>query len=253
MKKLIYKNFLSFNKNITDLYSSPHKNSLIETQCFYGDMFEVYEENNLWVKGKLASDNYIGWVLKNSLCKCFETNQTLFKPINIIYAEPNAKSKPLDFLFMGSKVFLSETYDDWAIIYYKNKVGYLDSGSILKNLNDYVSVALKFTNTQYLWGGKTILGIDCSGLLQLCFSYFGEEIPRNSGDQDKYFTNNLPNKILFKRGDLVFWPGHVGIMKNPKTIIHATAHKMKVMNENIDVAIKRLEKNNLTITSIKRL
>ena len=116
-----------------------------------------------------------------------------------------------------------------------------------------MSVAIQFENTQYLWGGKTIFGIDCSGLIQLSFSYFEKQIPRNSQDQESFFTNNLLNKDLLKRGDLVFWPGHVGIMKNSKTIIHSSGHSMKVIIENIDLTIERLKEKNLEITSIKRI
>lgn len=243
----------SFQNKLSNIFCEPKKNSFLETQCFFGNQFQIFDEYKSWVRGKLMSDNYIGWVKKKHLTKHFHTNQILLNPINIIYSQPNIKSKPIDYLFLGSQVFLKKFSNEWSIVHFKNKIGYIHKTSFTKTSNSYVSIAENFINTQYLWGGKSINGIDCSGLIQISLFKYYPLVPRNSSDQEKFFSNKLCDSSIFKRGDLIFWPGHVGIMSSPTKILHASGHDMKVINENLDKTAHRLLNDNLKISSVIRL
>ena len=104
---------------------------------------------------------------------------------------------------------------------------------------DYVAVASRFLETPYLWGGRSGFGIDCSGLVQLAMMMTGRAAPRDSDMQASRLGTPIERDAL-QRGDLVFWKGHVGIMEDDKTLLHANGHTMTVARENLEDAIKRI-------------
>jgi cell wall-associated NlpC family hydrolase len=121
---------------------------------------------------------------------------------------------------------------------------------------DFTRIAESFLGTPYLWGGKTSLGIDCSGLVQVALSASGLAAPRDSDLQEAeiglvlLLDSGIPP---LQRGDLVFWPGHVGMMRDGEMLLHANSHHMAVASEPLDVARKRIRARGVEITSIRRL
>ncbi len=121
--------------------------------------------------------------------------------------------------------------------------------------SDFVSVAERFVGTPYLWGGKTSLGIDCSGLVQIALNACGTGCPRDSDMQEGSLGRALEAGEMRKlqRGDLIFWKGHVAIVRDADSIVHANAHHMATAIENTSDAIARIKATGSEVTSIKRL
>jgi cell wall-associated NlpC family hydrolase len=117
---------------------------------------------------------------------------------------------------------------------------------------DFVAVAEILLGAPYLWGGKTSLGIDCSGLVQIALQSAGIACPRDSKDQETALGKLSPLADL-QRGDLIFWKGHVAIAGDSETIIHANAHHMMVAIEPTSQAIARIKAAGSEVTRVKRL
>jgi cell wall-associated NlpC family hydrolase len=121
---------------------------------------------------------------------------------------------------------------------------------------DWVAIAERFAGVPYLWGGRSRLGIDCSGLLQAAMQAAGLACPRDTDmqqaelGQDVAIRDDLDG---LTRGDMVFWPGHVGIMIDAFMLLHANAHHMGVVAEPLASAVDRIVRTGASIAAIKRL
>ena len=121
---------------------------------------------------------------------------------------------------------------------------------------DFVAVAERFVGTPYLWGGKSSLGVDCSGLVQLALGACGISCPRDTDMQERALGTALSNAHAFdqlRRGDLLFWKGHVAIVRDEATVVHANAHHMAVEIEPTAEAIVRIRGSGSEVTSVRRL
>jgi cell wall-associated NlpC family hydrolase len=117
---------------------------------------------------------------------------------------------------------------------------------------DFVAVAERFLGTPYLWGGKTNNGVDCSGLVQVALAACGMPCPRDSDMQERAL--GAPVALAdSRRGDLLFWKGHVAIVRDAATLLHANAFHMMVAVEPIAEALARIEAAGSPVTSVKRL
>ena len=161
------------------------------------------------------------------------------------------KSGCINYLPLGSQICVKDFDDFWAKVYLGNdknqKFAYIPSKHIIKNtekINDWVNIAEKLIGTPYVWGGRNSIGLDCSALLQLSYQTYGEDIPRNSIDQSLLNKEIIHNKDKLKRGFVVFWEGHVGIMVNETYCIHANAFHMEVSKEPLVNILERAGKKN---------
>ena len=231
------------------------------------------KKENDWCFGYLNYDNYHGWIKFVHVKKALKPNFLVTAPSTIILNKPNIKSLVIDYLSIGSLVNVINFKDAWAEVnfYYNQKstIGYIPKihlKSVDKPCLDWINVAESMVGVPYKWGGKTNRGIDCSGLLQISLKLSGKFAPRNSKDQIKelgydLFTkkelecknfNELWNSKI-KRGDLVFWKGHVGIVNQPSTILHANIDTNNVSIVSWNSLLKNYNKKGLKLIAVKRL
>lgn len=258
-------NILSIAKSVVPLRAFSNNNKELETECLFGEKCEVLSVSEEWVFCKLIKDKYRGWIKKSSLgLEVYPTHKINVKN-SIIFDKPNVKSRPYAYLSFGSELEVTSTNNNWSKIYFSKGSKYffkyiptnhlVDINYIKK---DWVNTAEIFLHTPYKWGGKSFLGIDCSALSQLALFSKCQKAFRNSSQQEKQIGKLIYNQRdeiklqNLKRGDLIFWKGHVGIMINEKEIIHANAHHACVEKENLINTISRMNKNGLQIKAIKR-
>jgi cell wall-associated NlpC family hydrolase len=240
------------------LHRHPSREAPVDTQAIMGESVTVYDEHEGWSWVQLHDDSYVGYL--PSIVLGDPGPQPTHKVSAIrtfIYPGPNLKLPNQGYMTLNSKVAVTETQGDYARLAGSSWVYAPHLKSLDAHETDYVSVAERFLHTPYLWGGKTSLGIDCSGLAQVVLTAAGIKAPRDSDMQEQQLGASVevkPDLSGLRRGDLVFWKGHVGLMMDETNFIHATGHSMTVMTEPLTVAEERIRRTSYgPISSIKRL
>jgi len=164
----------------------------------------------------------------------------------------NIKLPPMIALPMGAMLEIVRQDERFAIDAFGSHFPLAHLAPIAKKQPDFVSVAETLLGAPYLWGGKSSLGIDCSGLVQIALQAAGIASPRDSKVQETALGTATPLAGL-RRGDLIFWKGHVAIARDNETIIHANAHHMMVAIEKAADAIARIKATGNDVTNVKRL
>ncbi len=240
------------------LRREPRPDAALDTEALMGEAVTVYERFEGWAWGQLAGDGYVGYLPETALgALTAPATHTVSAQRTFLYPGPSMKLPPLDVLSLSAQVTVVGTNGNFAV---------LPSGACLWAAHltpvgtcepDFVTVAERFLHVPYLWGGKTSLGLDCSGLTQVSLAAGGIPSPRDSDQLEAALGVALPlddSLSGLQRGDLVFWKGHVGIMRDADTLLHATGHSMTVMSEPLREARDRiLSKSFGAITSIRRL
>ena len=236
-------------KPSSPMRSNPKHTSGLETECLFGEIVEILEINMDWYLCKLATDKYIGWVHSQSLgCLPIPTHRVISLR-SFLYENMDIKSRLIQYVPLGAQLSIRNIQDKWSVVLLSEKnndIAYIPSDDIVAFdhvINDWVSIAELCVSTPYKWGGRDTMGIDCSALLQLSYQTYGKVIPRNTSEQVKLKKTTLKKIENLKRGCVVFWEGHVGIMTDKINCIHANAFHMKTVTEPLINIIKRLEKN----------
>jgi cell wall-associated NlpC family hydrolase len=243
--------------SIAPLREAPTSDAMLLTQALKGERVTVYDrdgEGFAW--GQLNDDGYVGWIPDAALAKPgAEPTHRVTALRTFAFPGPSIKLPPVETLSMAARVTVvredgafAVTRDGWYLPH-----GHL--GGLDANENDFVAVAERFVGTPYLWGGKSSLGIDCSGLVQISLNAAGTGCPRDSDMQQDGIGRTLDATEMKKlqRGDLIFWKGHVAIVRDADTIVHANAHHMATVVENTREAIARIKAAGSEVTAIKRL
>jgi len=221
----------------------------LETECLYGESFEIVQIENNLCYGTLLTDQYKGWLNFNDLGEIPEANYRVLSIRAIINEKNDVKSRTVTYLPLGSQIHVVSEEGDWFKIFlgFKDfKFGYAFKNNLIqisRKTLDWVSVAESLINTPYKWGGRNSIGIDCSALVQLSLQTAGINIGRNSSEQKLFKKLRLTDLDKSKRGDLIFWDGHVGIITNKKQMVHANAFKMMVSIETTKDVIKRTKES----------
>jgi cell wall-associated NlpC family hydrolase len=233
---------------VADMRAAPDPSAGLNTQLLLGDDLRVFEEGPEWAWAQAARDGYVGYLARSAIAAAGgEPTYAIRVPRTFVYPDADLKLPRKACLSMGSRVSVDRFAETRGTRY-----AVLASGEALiaahlrpadDHAADYVAVAEQLLFTPYLWGGSSAFGIDCSSLVQLSMRMAGRAAPRDSDMQAAGLGEPFdPGKDLagLRRGDLVFWKGHVAIMLDGQDIIHANGHTMMVSRERLSDAVERI-------------
>ncbi len=241
------------NSYITNINLRPSANSEVTSQILYGEKFKILTKKKKWVKIKTDYDNYIGYIKKGKFYETFKPKRKIFKSKSRIFVKKRNKFLPSKkYLYFASGISVLDENEKF-IEFKKNAwIKKKDTKKIYHKEKNFIKILKLFLNTKYLWGGKSIEGIDCSALLQLYFYYNRIFFPRDTKEQIKFCKKKKSKK--FTKGDIIFWKGHVGICLNKSKFIHAYGPKKKVIVMPIKLTINLIYKTaNLVIKKISNI
>jgi cell wall-associated NlpC family hydrolase len=242
---------------LAPLREQPSADAALLTQALKGERVTIYDhdgEGFAW--GQLNSDGYVGWLPDGALAKPAGAPTRKVTAIRTFaFPGPSIKLPPAETLVLGAQVAVIREDGPFAVTREGWYLPRRHLGGLDRFVEDFVAVAERFVGTPYLWGGKSSLGIDCSGLVQVALNAAGTGCPRDSDMQQEGLGRllGLKDSSRLERGDLMFWKGHVAIVRDAGTIIHANAHHMATAIENTRDAIARIKAAGSEITAIKRL
>lgn len=242
------------------LRRAPAADAGLDTEALLGDAVDLYDAADGYAFVQLARDGYVGYLPADSLGPVDpEPTHRVTALRTFLYPEPDLKRPVLGHLSLGAR--LAATGEAGA--YLETPGGYVFArhcAPVDARAPDYAATAARLAGTPYLWGGRTSLGLDCSGLVQLCLDAAGLPCPRDADMQERALGRALPFDPArpdfpgLRRGDFVFWRGHVGLMGDPETLIHANGHHMAVAAEPLAEAVARIAAHSFgAVTGIRRL
>ncbi len=234
----------------------PADDAPLDTEALHGEHAAVFERrDDGWCWVQLQQDSYVGYVRASLLGeRGAPASHRVTVPRSFVYPEANIKAPPISWLPLGAEM-AARVHDDRFLAL--DDGGYIiasHAGDLRAAALDFVAIAESFVAVPYLWGGKTSLGVDCSGLVQIALSAAGVAAPRDSDMQANEVGQRVNDYGALRRGDLVFWPGHVGVMRDAATLLHANGHHMQVASEKLADAVARIElRASSPITAVRRL
>jgi cell wall-associated NlpC family hydrolase len=242
---------------LAPLRRTPSSDAEQMTQALKGERVTIYDRNaEGWAWGQLISDGYVGWLPYQALARpAAPPTHRITALRTFAFPVPSIKLPPVETLVMGTLLTVLREESSFAVTREGWYVPRQHLGALDSQAPDFVTVAEQFVGTPYLWGGKSSLGIDCSGLVQVSLTASGTGCPRDSDMQQEGLGRGLRPQETKKlqRGDLIFWKGHVAIARDADSILHANAHHMMTAIENTQQAIARIAASGSDITAIKRL
>ena len=235
----------------------PAPDAPLDTEALMGEsviVYEITDEGYAW--GQLESDGYVGWLPASALRRPGPAPTHRVRVLRtLVFPGSSIKLPPVAAPSLGARLAIAREQDRFAV----TPAGWFVPANHLARLDqlesDFVAVAERFRGVPYLWGGKTSLGLDCSGLVQIALQACGIRAPRDSDLQEQALGEPIAMAQALaglRRGDLLFWPGHVAIARDGATLVHANAYHMMVEIEPVAEAMARIRAAGTEITSIKR-
>jgi cell wall-associated NlpC family hydrolase len=237
------------------LRRAPFPDAALDTEALKGERATIYEIEEGWAWGQLASDGHVGFMPASALAHPTAAPTHRVTALRtLVFPGPSIKLPPVEALPFGSRLAIARSEPPFALTPAGSYLPQRHLALLDANESDFVAVAERFLGAPYLWGGKTSLGIDCSGLLQVALGACGIPCPRDSDMQEHALGKPLPMNLgALRRGDLLFWSGHVAIVCDTTTLLHANAHHMAVAVEPIAEALARIGAAGSDLTSIRRI
>jgi cell wall-associated NlpC family hydrolase len=232
----------------------PSPEALLDTEALMGERVTVYETSEEgWAWGQLAADGYVGFMPAHGLAAPGPAPTHRVSALRtLVFPTPSFKLPPIGALPLGARIAVVRSEGRFALTASGGYVPAQHLAPVDSHEADFVAVAERFLGTPYLWGGKTGLGLDCSGLVQVALTACGIDCPRDTDMQVAALGETVVDGTR-RRGDLIFWRGHVAVARDEKTIIHANAFHMAVAIEPIDAAIARIRAGDGEVTSVRRV
>jgi len=234
------------------LRRAPDTEAPLESEALFGETVVVYDVSEGWAWVQFDRDRYVGYLPLAALGRPSDLTHRVAALRTHVYPGPSIKLIPLMALSLGARVAIAGREGDFAVTADGRYLWSRHLADAESRERDFVAVAEKFLHAPYLWGGRTSEGIDCSGLVQAGLTAAGVAAPRDSDMQEASLGDPVP--AAHARGDLVFWKGHVGVMRDSGTLLHANGWHMAVVSEPFAEARARIAANGGgNVTSVRRL
>lgn len=232
----------------------PAPEAIQENQLLFGETFTVYDEAEGWAWGQAGLDDYVGYARAEGFsADVIAPTHRVTALRTYVFSQPAAKAPPLMLLSMNARV--SERGREGGFIAIA-RGGYVFAdhlAPLAAAAPDWVAQAERFIGAPYLWGGRESLGLDCSGLIQTALAAAGVRAPRDADMMERALGAPVADRADLKRGDLVFWAGHVGVMIDSQRLLHANSYHMATEIEPLAQAEARIAAIAGPIRTIKRL
>ena len=239
------------NVPFVDLLGSPDGKR--NRQLIYGSKVKYFSAAKGWAFIQNTYDNYVGYVPESTIASETQKTHIVTAPLAHVFMEPNIKSKNIEILPLAARVS-GEVIGNGFL---ETELGWISVSQLKRKTElskDPVEVSKLLQNAPYLWGGNTTLGIDCSGLIQISLLLCGIDCPGDSDQQMNTLGQNIDIGSPRKKGDILFWKGHVAWALNERQILHANAYHMATVIEEANEAIERIKKqDNNSVIAHKRL
>ncbi|AWN48484.1 peptidase P60 [Methylobacterium terrae] len=229
---------------LAPLRRAPDPLAALDSEALRGEAVTVYDVRDGWAFAQLAADGYVGYLPAEALGPADPApTHRVAAPRTFLYPAADLKRPVLGALSLGAGVTVDGLEGRYARLHGGGFVvaGHLAPVDAIEP--DFAATALRFLGTPYLWGGRSSLGLDCSGLVQAALAAAGIRAPRDSDQQEAALGAPVPVALDLsglRRGDLVFWRGHVGMMLDEARLIHANGHHMAVAVEPLAEAEGRI-------------
>ena len=232
----------------SSLRRRPSDDAAQDSELLLGEAVTVYERKDGWAWVQAQTDSYVGYVRETALGPPVAADARVILPLTPLLSAPDVKSPSRDLLPLNAAVKRGTAQGHFVAA----AGGFVHGRAlapIVQTAADFVAVAEAFLSVPYVWGGKSFEGLDCSGLMQIALQAAGIAAPRDTDMMEQDLGHAVAQQNLL-RGDLVFWKGHMGVMRDAETLLHANAHFMQVTSEPLATAVARIT---TPVTSVKRL
>ena len=241
---------------VASLRREPSPEAMQVSEALMGEPLRVFDTRDGWAWVKLEGDGYVGYLDAAALRgEVIAPTHEVAVLSTLVYPKPDLKSQPAHVIPMLAQLAVIGQEKDYLLLASGGYVFAKHVRPIRSGMGDFVDVAERFLFVPYYWGGKTVRGLDCSGLVQLSLNAVGWPAPRDSDMQEQGLGQLLAasDRKTLRRGDLIFWQGHVGIMADAETLLHASGYHMMVAIEPLAQTMTRYEAAGKPVTAVRRL